>query len=127
MDEDSETASMEVSSNEKTNDIDFQERNEAVYATFPLEIQKDNEEAVVLFDSFENHGFENASMGSLDCEIVHDVRFSHLQEDYEHELISIHSFESQNDSPQENFQKFNETKSELFDEQKDAHNMAVTF
>ena len=53
-----------------------------------------------------------------------------MHEDYEKELISIHLFESQNDSPQENFQKFNETKSELFDEQKDslnAHNMAIIF
>jgi hypothetical protein len=69
-------------------------------------------------------------MGTLDCEIVHDVRFSHLQEDYEKELISIHSFKNQNDSPQTNFQKFNETKLELFDEQEDsldAHNMAVIF
>jgi hypothetical protein len=82
---------------------------------------------VVLFDSFENHGFENASMGTLDYEIVHVVNFSHFQEDYEQELISIHSFESQNDSPQANFQKFNETKSELFDEQEDANHMAVTF
>jgi hypothetical protein len=59
---------------------------------------------VVLFYSFQNHGFENASMGTLDYEIVHDVSFSHLQEDYEQELISIHSFEIQNDSPQTNFQ-----------------------
>ena len=66
MDEDSEIASMEVSSKEKTNDIDFRERSEAVYATFPLEIQKDNEEAVVLFESFKNQGFENPSMGALD-------------------------------------------------------------
>ena len=43
---------------------------------------------MVLFDSFENHGFENASMGTLDCEIVHDVRF--LQEYYEQELILLH-------------------------------------
>jgi hypothetical protein len=50
-----------------------------VYATFQSEIQKDNEETVVLFDSFENHSFENASMGTLDYEIVHDVSFSHLQ------------------------------------------------
>jgi hypothetical protein len=69
-------------------------------------------------------------MGTLDCEIVHDVIFSNLQEDYEKELIFINSFESQNDSPQTNFQKFNETKSELFDEQEDslyARNMDVTF
>jgi hypothetical protein len=114
----------------KTNDIEFQESNKTTYAIFQSEIQKDNEEAVVLFDSFENHGFENASMGTLDCEIVHVVSFSHLQEDYEQELISINSFESQNDSPQTNFQKFNETKSELFDEQEDsldAHNMVVIF
>jgi hypothetical protein len=127
MDEDSETASMETSSNEQTNHIELQERNKTTYAIFQSEIQKDNEEAVLLFDSFENHGFESASMGTLDCEIVHAIRFSHLQEDYEKELISINSFESQNDSPQANFQKFNETKSELFDEQEDAHNMAVTF
>jgi hypothetical protein len=69
-------------------------------------------------------------MGTLDYEIVHDVRFSHLQGDYEHKRISIHSFESQNDSPQANFQKFNKIKSELFDEKEDsldAHNMAVIF
>ena len=66
-------------------------------------------------------------MGTIECEIVHIVGFSQLKEDYEQELISIHSFESQNDSPQANFQKFNETKSELFDEQEDAHNMVVTF
>jgi hypothetical protein len=30
-------------------------------------------------------------------------------------------------SPQENFHKFKETKSELFDEQNDAHNITVTF
>ena len=69
-------------------------------------------------------------MRTLDCEIVHDVIFSHSQEDYEKELISIHSFESQNDSPQANFQKFNKTKSKLFDEQEDsldAHNMAIIF
>ena len=83
MDEDSENTSMETSNNEQTNDIDFRERNKTVYATFQSEIQKDNEEAVVLFDSFENHGFENTSMVTLDCEIVHDVIFSHLQEDYE--------------------------------------------
>ena len=53
-----------------------------------------------------------------------------MQEYYEHKLISINSFESQNDSPQTNFQKFNETKSELFDEQEnslDTHNMVVIF
>jgi hypothetical protein len=93
MDEDSETASMETSSSEQTNYIEFQERNKTAYAIFQSEIQKDNEEEVVLFDSFENHGCENASMGTLDCEIIHDVRFSHLQEYYEHKLISIHSFE----------------------------------
>ena len=85
---------------------------------------------MVLFDSFENHGFESTSMGTLDYEIVHDVGFSHLQEDYEQELISIHSFESQNDSPQANFQKVNKTKPELFDEQEDSldtPNMAVIF
>jgi len=94
MDEDSEIASMEVSSKEKTDDIDFRESNEAVYATCPSEIQKDNEEVVVLFESFENQGFENPSTGALDCEIVHVVNFSHLLEDYEQELIFIHSFES---------------------------------
>ena len=55
-------------------------------------------------------------MGTLDSEIVHFVIFSHFQEDYEHGLISIHSFESQNDSSQEKFLKVNKTKSELFDE-----------
>jgi hypothetical protein len=62
MDEDFETASMETSRNEKMNDIEFQESNKTVYATFQSEIHKDNEEAVVLFNSFENHGFENTSM-----------------------------------------------------------------
>jgi hypothetical protein len=67
---------------------------------------------------------------TLDCEIVHDVSLSHLQEDYEQELIPIHSFESQNDSPQANFQKVDKTKPELFDEQEDSldtHNMVVIF
>ena len=82
-----------------------------MYATLQSEIQKDNEEAIVLFYSFENHGFENVYMGTLDYEIVHVVSFSHLQEDYEQELISIHSFESQNDSPQAKFSKINKTKS----------------
>jgi hypothetical protein len=130
MDEDSEIASMETSSNEQTNHIELQGRNKTTYAIFQSEIQKDNEEAVLLFDSFENHGFESAPMGTLDCEIVHDVNFSHLQGDYEKELISNHSFKSQNESPQTNFQKFNETKSELFDEQEDsldAHNMDIIF
>jgi hypothetical protein len=130
MDEDSKTASMETSSSEPTNDIEFQEKNNTVYATFQSEIQKDNEETVVLFDSFENHSFENASMGTLDCEIVHVVICSHFQEEYEKELISIHSFQSQNDNPQANFQKVSKTKSELFDEQEDsldAHNMAIIF
>jgi hypothetical protein len=67
MDEDSKIASMEVSSNKETNDID-----EAVYAIFPSETQKDNEEAVVLFKSFENQGFENPFVGTLDCEVVHE-------------------------------------------------------
>jgi hypothetical protein len=49
MDEDSKIASMEVSNNKETNDID-----EAVYAICPSETQKDNEEVVVLFKSFEN-------------------------------------------------------------------------
>jgi hypothetical protein len=43
------------------------------------------------FYSFENHGFENASMETLDYEIVHVVSFSHLQEDYENEIY-FHSF-----------------------------------
>jgi hypothetical protein len=38
MDEDSETASMETSSNEQTNDIDFQEIKKTMYATFQSEI-----------------------------------------------------------------------------------------
>jgi hypothetical protein len=54
-----------------------------MYATFKSEIQKDNEEAVVLFDSFENNSFENASIGTLDNEIVHSDRFSNFQKDYE--------------------------------------------
>ena len=79
MDEDFETASMETSSSEETNYIEFQERNKTTYAIFQSEIQKDHEEVVVLFDSFENHGFENESMGTLDCEIVHVASFSHFQ------------------------------------------------
>jgi len=63
-----------------------------------------------------DENFENASMGTLDCEIMHFVSFSHLQEDYEHELISIHSFESQDDSPQANFQRVGEDASVLFNE-----------
>jgi hypothetical protein len=130
MDEDSKIASMETSSCEQTNYIEFQQRNKTTYAIFQSEIHKDNEEVVVLFDSFENHGFENASMGTLDCEIVHDVIFSHLQEYYEQKLISIHSFENQNENTQANFQKINKTKSKPFDEQKDnpnAHSMDVMF
>jgi hypothetical protein len=34
-----------------------------------------------------NEGFENKSMGTLDCEIVHDIIFSQLQEYYEQELF----------------------------------------
>jgi hypothetical protein len=49
MDEDSETASMETSSNEPTNDVEFQESNTTTYAIFQSEIQKDNEEAMVFF------------------------------------------------------------------------------
>jgi hypothetical protein len=105
MNEDFGTYSVETPSSEKTNDIEFQESNKTSYAIFQSEIQKDNEKVVVLFDYF-----ENASMGTLECEIVHDVSFSHLQEDYEQELISIHSFESQNDS-KTNFHKFDEAKS----------------
>jgi hypothetical protein len=41
-----------------------------------------------------DEGFENASMGTLDCEIVRDIISSHSQEDYEQEFISIQSFES---------------------------------
>ena len=81
-----------------------------MHITFQLEIQKDDEEAVVLFDSFENHGFENASIGTLECGIVHVVSYLHLQGDYGQEIIPIHSFEIQNDSPQANFQKVNKTK-----------------
>jgi hypothetical protein len=69
-------------------------------------------------------------MGTLECEIVHAVSFSHLQEYYEQELIPLHSFESQNDSPQANFQNVNKTKSEKFDEQEDSldtHYMAIIF
>jgi len=75
IDEDSETASMETSSSEQTNYIEFQESKKTMYAISQSEIQKDNEEAVVWFDSFKNHGFENTSMGTLDCEIVHNVHF----------------------------------------------------
>jgi hypothetical protein len=54
-----------------------------MYVIFQSKIQKYNEEEVVLFDSFENHVFESASMGTLDREIVHAIIFSHLQEGYE--------------------------------------------
>jgi hypothetical protein len=80
---------------------------------------------MVLFESF-----ENPSMGALDCEIVHVVKFSHFLEDYEKELISIHSFENQKGSPQANFQMIDKTKPELFDEQEDSldtHIMAIIF
>jgi hypothetical protein len=63
-----------------------------------------------------DENFENASMETLDYEIVHVVSFSHLQEDCEQELISIHSFESQDDDPQANFQKVGEATSVLFNE-----------
>ena len=59
MDEDFETASMENSSSEKTNDSEFQERYKTVYATFQSEIQKHRKEEVVLFNSFEDYGYEN--------------------------------------------------------------------
>jgi hypothetical protein len=73
-----------------------------------------------------NEGVENMSMGNLDWEMVHGISFLPLQEGYEHEFVSIHSFESQNDSPQANFLRFNE--SELFDEQEDTHNIvAISF
>jgi hypothetical protein len=55
-------------------------------------------------------------MRTPECEIVHAVSFPHLQGDYELELVPIHSFERQNDNPQTNVQKVNETKLELFDE-----------
>jgi hypothetical protein len=58
-----------------------------VHATFQSETEKDDEEAIVLFDSFETHGFENTSMRTLDCEIVHDVSCSYLQGDYEQNLL----------------------------------------
>jgi len=77
-----------------------------------------------------NGGFENVSMGTLDCEIVCDIISSHSQEDYEQEFISIQSFGTQNDSPQGNFQKVNKTKPKLFDEHEDnldTHNMVVIF
>jgi hypothetical protein len=44
MNEGSKTASMKTSSNEPTNDIEFQDRNKTMYATFQSKIQKDNEE-----------------------------------------------------------------------------------
>jgi hypothetical protein len=53
-----------------------------------------------------------------------------LQGYYEQEIITLHSFESQNYSPQANFQKVNKTKPELFDEQEDSldiPNMVVIF
>jgi len=99
-----------------------------LYATVQSEIHKDNKEAVVLFVSFEDHGSKNASMGTPDDEIVHAVSFSHLHKYYEQGFISLHSFESQNNSPRANFLKINKIKSELFDEQEDgldAHNMVV--
>jgi hypothetical protein len=74
-----------------------------MYATFQSEIQKDKEEATVLFDSLENHGFEKASMRNLEGEIVHDAIFPHWQGDYELELIPIHSFGGQKDSLQIDF------------------------
>jgi hypothetical protein len=85
MGEDSETASMETSSSEQTNDIKFQESNKTVYAIVQSERQKDNKGASVFFDSFEDHGFENASMRTPKGEMVHVVFFSHLQEDCEQE------------------------------------------
>jgi hypothetical protein len=117
-------------SSKPINNIELKESNKTVYATFQSEIEEDNEEAILLFDSFENHGFENASMGNLYCEIVHVGSFSHLQEDYVKELISLHSFEIQNDSPQAKFPKANKTKSKLFYEKEDildAHTMVVIF
>jgi hypothetical protein len=128
-DEDSGTTYMETASSEQTNDIEFQESNKTVYATFQS-MMKDNKEVVVLFDSFENHDFKDASMRTLECEIVHDVSFSHFQRDYEYELTSIHSFKGQSGNPQANFQKINKTKPGLFDEQKnslDAYNMVFIF
>jgi hypothetical protein len=128
MDEDLETAFIEISNSERKTDIEFQERNKTVYVTFQSEIQEDDEEAVVLFDLFENHGFENASMGTLERETVHVVSFPHLQEYYEQELTPLHSLVSQSNSPRENFQKVNKPKPELFDEQEDSldtHNRAV--
>jgi hypothetical protein len=107
MDEDFETAFIEISNSEQKSDIEFQESNKTMHVTFQSEIQKDDEEAVVLFDSFENHGFENASMGTLECETVHVVSFPHLQEYYEQELTPFHSLVSQSNSPQTNFQKVN--------------------
>jgi hypothetical protein len=55
MDEDSETASMETPSSEKTNDIEFQESNKTTSAISQSEIQKDNEkddahDMVVIFE-----------------------------------------------------------------------------
>jgi hypothetical protein len=49
---------------------------------------------------------------------------------HEKEVISIYSLEIQSGCPQTNFQKLNETTSELFDEQEDklgAYYMAVIF
>jgi len=74
-----------------------------VHATFQSETEQDDEEAIVLFDPFETRGFENTSMKTLHCEIVHDVSCSYLQGDYEPKLTSIHSYERRNDSPQTNF------------------------
>jgi len=65
-------------------------------------------------------------MNTLYCEMVHDISFSHLHENCDHQCISIHPSESQDDSPEINFQKFNKTKSKLFDEQEDIP-MALIF
>jgi hypothetical protein len=129
-DEDFETTSIEISSSIQTTAMEFQESNKIGYATFQSEIQKGNEKTVVPLDPSANHDFKNASINILDFEIVHNIIFSHLKENCDRELISIHSFERQNDSPQMNFQKFNKTKLELFDEQKDnldAHKMVFIF
>jgi len=68
--EDFETTFLEISNSEWKNDIEFQESNKKVYVTFQSEIQRDDEEAIVLFDLFKNHVFENTSMGTLECRIV---------------------------------------------------------
>jgi hypothetical protein len=57
-----------------------------------------------------------------------EIQKDNEKEYYEQKLISIHSFENQNDNTQGNFHKVNKTKSKPFDVQEDnpdAHSMVV--